>query len=249
MGGISPIVLTVTMLTLFKSGSPIGTGTGFFYSRDNRLFLVTNQHVFRDAKKNSFPDSFRLTLHTDASDVRKTVTYDLNIYKGSTPLWKVHPNFLDADVALIEITDPQFQKNHLIKAWTPSNLFPKNYRLDPGEDVFIIGYPLSFQDKANHLPIFRNAMVASTYGVHFNGNPYFLTDANLHEGTSGSPVITKPKNVWIDDQGNTNMVTGTVYYFVGVHSGVLALKSSSGEPIGLGASWYASLVDDIAALP
>jgi hypothetical protein len=119
--------------------------------------------------------------------------------------------------------------------------------LEPGEDVFIMGYPLGFHDQRLNLPIFRNAMVASTYRVPFQGLPLFLTDANLHPGTSGSPVITKPKSAWVDDKGNTNIIVGTVYYLVGVHSGTVDPSVTGGQPIGLGAAWYAELVEDIVA--
>jgi len=110
-----------------------------------------------------------------------------------------------------------------------------------------MGYPETFHDRRHNLPIFRNAMIASSYRVPFQGMPLFLTDANLHPGTSGSPVITKPKSAWVDDKGNTNLVTGTVYYLVGVHSGTIDPAMTGGKDIGLGAAWYADLVEDIAA--
>ena len=112
-----------------------------------------------------------------------------------------------------------------------------------------MGYPLGVYDSKNNLPIFRNAMIASSYGVPFQGQPMFLTDANLHPGTSGSPVITKPKSAWVDDKGNTNIITGTVYYLLGVHSGTLGVTPAGKAeiPLGLGAAWYANLIEEIAA--
>ena len=117
--------------------------------------------------------------------------------------------------------------------------------LDPGEDIFIMGYPLAFHDTQHNLPIFRNAMIASAYRVHFQGEPLFLTDANLHPGTSGSPVITKPKSGWIDDQGGTHLATGIYYYILGVHSATY--RGAGGVPLGLGVAWYINLVEEIAA--
>jgi hypothetical protein len=231
-----------------KSGNVVAHASGFFYTSNDRLFLVTNQHVFRDPKKNLYPDHFRLTLHTDANDISKNADFDIPLYSNGNPLWKTHPSFQDADVALIEVDQKALRSHFLIKAWSKERFFPKTYRLEPGEDVFIIGYPLSFYDVVNNLPIFRNAMIASAYRVNFQNQPYFLTDANLHPGTSGSPVITKPKNVWIDDKGNTNMVTGTVYFLVGVHSGTIDTSVTHGEKIGLGAAWYSELIEDIVSV-
>ena len=88
-------------------------------------------------------------------------------------------------------------------------------------------------------------MVASTYRVPFQGQPLFLTDANLHPGTSGSPVITKPKNTWVDENDNIQISTGMIYYLVGVHSATL---STAGVAVGLGAAWYIDLVEATAAL-
>jgi hypothetical protein len=244
---INPIILIVTIIIQIQGGKIIGSASGFFYEQDGKLYLVTNKHVFIDKQKNIIPDQFKLILHKDANDIRKNGEYFLSLYKDSNKLWKTHPKFYDADVALIEIDKNDIMKEFVIKAFSRQSFLPDNYPLHPGEDIFIMGYPLSFHDSINNLPIFRNAMIASTYGVYFQGMPLFLTDANLHPGTSGSPVITKPKSTWVDDKGNTNFVTGTPYYLIGVHSGTIDPKITNNQEIGLGASWYSKLIEDIAA--
>lgn len=42
----------------------------------------------------------------------------------------------------------------------------------------------------------RQGSVASMFPVPFEGKSYFLVDAILHNGTSGSPVVTQPANVY-----------------------------------------------------
>ena len=37
----------------------------------------------------------------------------------------------------------------------------------------------------------RHAVVASSFGLRFQGQGYFLTDARTHRGTSGSPVVIR----------------------------------------------------------
>lgn len=245
---LNEILLTVTIIMQLKAGLVVGSASGFFYTRGDRLFLVTNQHVMRDEKKGVIPDALRLRLHTDVNNISRNDNFDIPLYTDKKQLWKIHPQFKDADIALIELDKKILQPRYIVKAWNKNSFLPKEYRLDPGEDVFVIGYPLSFHDVANNLPIFRNAMIASTYRVYFQNLPLFLTDANLHPGTSGSPVITKPKSTWVDDSGNTSLVTGTVYYLVGVHSGTVDKAVTGGQEIGLGASWYAELIEDIAML-
>lgn len=246
---INEIVATVSLIMQIKAGAILGSATGFFYSRNDDLFLVTNQHVVRDDKKNVFPDTLRLRLHLDSNDITKNEDFDVTLYAGTIHLWKTHPKFPDADIAVLKIDKTQIQGKFFIRAWAAEDFLPPQYALDPGEDIFVMGYPLGVYDNVNNLPIFRNAMVASAYGVPFQGSPLFLTDANLHPGTSGSPVITKPKNAWVDDKGNTNLVTGKPYYLVGVHSATLGVTPAGQAEIqlGLGAAWYANLIEEIVA--
>jgi hypothetical protein len=86
---------------------------------------------------------------------------------------------------------------------------------------------------------------SSAYGVDFQGLPFFLVGANLYSETNGSPVITKSKNNWTDSEGNTNMISGTHYYLVGIHSGTVDKNFTGGIEVGLGASWYAKLIEEI----
>ena len=245
--GINPIILIVTIVIQMQGGKIIGSASGFFYEQKDKLYLVTNKHVFIDKQKNIIPDQFKLKLHTDVNDTRKNGEYILPLYKGNKKLWKTHLQFSEADVALIEINKSDILNKFVIKAFSKESFLPDTYPLHPGEDIFIMGYPLAFHDAVNNLPIFRNAMIASTYGVNFQGIPLFLTDANLHPGTSGSPVIIKPKTSWVDNEGNTNFVTGTTYYLIGVHSGTIDPKITNNQNIGLGASWYSKLIEDIAS--
>jgi S1-C subfamily serine protease len=244
---LNEILLTVTLIVQLRNGGVIGSASGFFYTQSDHLYLVTNKHVVRGEK--TAPDALRLRLHTGANDVSKNADYDVPVFKGRKPVWREHPTAKDADVAVVPLDLTDLQKRFIVKAWAKERLFPKDLRLDPGEHVFVIGYPLSFHDVKHNLPIFRNAMVASTYRVPFQGAQLFLTDANLHPGTSGSPVITKPKSAWVDEKGNTRIVTGTVYYLLGVHSGVVDPKVTGGVALGLGAAWYAELIDEILAGP
>lgn len=246
---INPITKRVTFIQQLSSNNFIGTATGFFYRRENKLFLVTNRHVVIDQKSKMVIDTLRLLLHNDLKTPSNNSTFDVPLYSSEMPLWKDHPNYEQADIVLIELDENEIQGKFLIEAWSASDFLPSKYLLDPGEDVFIMGYPRAFFDKKHNLPVFRNAMIASTYGVSFNGFPYFLTDAHLHPGTSGSPVITKARKNWIDSDGNYYLA-GSDYYILGIHSGThyTPLGNEIKEPLGLGIAWYIRLVEEIAKL-
>lgn len=252
---LNEILLTVSLVVQRKSGGDIGFATGFFYNRGDEIFLVTNQHVFLDEKavdgdgkpRPIVPDTLRLKLHTDANDVRKVGDLDVPIYNGKEKLWKTSKQSPTADVALIKLDPARLKNKFVVKAWSKETFLPADLVLSPGEDVFIMGYPLGVHDTVHNLPIFRNAMLASTYRVPFQGNQCFLTDANIHAGLSGSPIITKPKSAWPDTKGNVRMVTGVPYYLVGVNSAYLNIRDPNKREIGLGVGWYAELIEDIAS--
>ncbi len=244
---VNPIVATVSIVVPMKDGAVIAAASGFFYTRNNDLFLVTNRHVVRNEKKGILPDALRLRLHTNSTDVTQNGNVDIPLYQDGEPVWKIHATQPKADVALIRLNNDDLQARFVIHTWSKENFFPQNYLLPPGEDIFVMGYPRKFYDGKHNLPIFRSAMIASSYRVPFGGMPLFVIDANLHPGTSGSPVITKPKSTWVDVRGTTNFVTGTIYYLLGVHSGTVDPKITGGQQIGLGAAWYIELVEEIAA--
>ena len=100
---LNEIVATVSIVIQLISGSVVGSASGFFYTKDEKLFLVTNQHVMRNDKKRIVPDTLRLRLHTDQNDIRKNGELDVPLYNNGKKLWKIHSNYPDADVALDEI--------------------------------------------------------------------------------------------------------------------------------------------------
>jgi len=248
MGVINEILAVVILIIQIQSGQTVGTATGFFYVRNDVVYLVTNRHVVLDEEKGIKPDTLRVKLHEDPNDMTKNVDFDIPLYSASLAKWHVHPDYKTKkiDVAVIEIDQRALRAGHFIKGLSSSNFLPKGYVIQPGEDVMVIGFPRGFSDSTHNLPLVRNAMISSAYGVDFQSNPFFLIDANLHPGMSGSPVITKPKNVWPDDKGNIKLLTGSPMYFLGVHSATLSLPLTSGEePLGLGTVWYGYLIEEI----
>lgn len=107
------IVFTVSFVRKLKSGSEIGTATGFFYERSGSLFLATNRHV---VERND-PDALRLRLHTSNEDLTKSEDVDIALYdSGHSPLWASPPTQPDADVAVALLDGQRFPGRFIVKA-------------------------------------------------------------------------------------------------------------------------------------
>ncbi len=217
--------------------SLLGTATGFFFFNENRLYLVTNRHVVRDDDKRYFPDKLRIKLHTNASDHTQNSFYDIPLYRNRISAWREKPGI---DLAAIELSQTDMSR-FVLKAFTPSFFVPPNIVLAPGDDVIVIGYPRGFADPLHNYPVMRTGAIASAYPMPFNGRPFFLVDARLHPGTSGSPVLMKPSS-FLRTQTGTLHPGGETTYLLGVNSGEVFFP---GESSGLNGVWYASEVQII----
>src|SRR6185436_6765869 len=93
------------------------------------------------------------------------------------------------DVAVIELDRAKLPPSANLRAFAPANLQVLLDDIEVGSSLLIVGFPLGFHDTLHHLPVVRQAAIASAFGVRFQGQGYFLTDARTHRGTSGAPVV------------------------------------------------------------
>jgi hypothetical protein len=112
--------------------------------------------------------------------------------------------------------------------------------VDVGTSLSIVGFPLGFHDQLHHLPVVRQAVIASSFGLRFQGMGYFLTDARLHRGTSGAPVVMRTSG------GKTDFP----WKLLGIHSARLDAGGRDGqldESLGLNCAWYADILLTLTA--
>lgn len=238
---INEIVATVTIIETIKQDSKIGSASGFFYLKNDSLYLITNKHVVYQGN----PEKLKLRLHKNPNDIQDNGDYIIELfYNNGSRMWLEH-SISEIDVVAIPLNTNEISNRFFVKAISKSNFLPENLIIDIGEDVLVIGYPIGFYDTINNLPIYRDAMIASTYPVSFRGNPYFLIDAQLHPGTSGSPIFTKPKSAWKTKDG-TAIIAGNPMYFLGVHSASLSFNNrGKDEALGLNTVWFGQLIEEI----
>ena len=147
------------------------------------------------------------------------------------------------DVVAITITDPTTLSTHYLAAFGDGDILTEEETLPPGQSVLIVGFPLGFFDSVHNLPIVRQAVVATDFSHPFKGEPYFLTDARMHRGTSGAPVIARFKR--------TTTVAGKFeeqWCLLGIHSASVDVSDRDplqDDRLGLNCTWYARLITEI----
>ena len=128
--------------------------------------------------------------------------------------------------------------------------------VEVGDDVLVVGYPRGFYDEFCKFPIVKSGIIASRWGMPFNGKPFFLIDAKLFPGSSGSIVISKPIGFLVEDKKILQHSSGSKQFaFLGIFSGEPFCESRpietdsftiiSKEGYNVGVVWYCQLVTDI----
>src|SRR5690606_38904769 len=144
--------------------------TGFFFERDERLFLVTSRHVVLDELSEHRPDRIEIELHVDRENVANTRQFSLLLYWEGVPVWREHRDAGGlVDVVAIEIQREALPANLLLQAFSPAHLLTDLEQMEVGADLRIAGFPLGFLDTLHRLPIVRQAVIASSFGIRFQG--------------------------------------------------------------------------------
>ncbi|MEO8314255.1 MAG: serine protease, partial [Pseudomonadota bacterium] len=102
--GAEAVLLTTTRISTYLGSRSLTGASGFFFRREERLFLVTNCHVLVDEPSSHFPDRIEIELHTDAQDLTKYAVFSIPLYSNKLGLWRQATDSAGAvDVAAIEI--------------------------------------------------------------------------------------------------------------------------------------------------
>jgi len=149
----------------------------------------------------------------------------------------------DAAVTLLGESATPVERSVLPKtlwfqAFTPAHLVERLEQVELGASVLIVGFPLGVHDELHRLPVARQAVIASAFGIRFQGKGYFLTDARLHRGTSGAPVVTREL---APRAGRADLA----WRLLGIHATRLDIAnrdSEKDEALDLNCAWYADIL-------
>jgi Trypsin-like peptidase domain len=239
---IDKMYLRLAKIQTFVGGQQLTNATGFFYLHDEFLYLVTSRHVVINETATHRPDRLQVSLHSDAANLQQRAELSIPLYLGGVPQWYQHPKY-GVDVVAVAINDPCVLSSHFVHSFCCEDILNKDYALPLGRDVLILGFPLGFHDTLHNLPIVRRATIASSFSHPFKGEPYFLTDARLHRGMSGSPVIAT-----LPDWPNVASKREPSWRLLGIHSSALDVSDrdpNQDERLALNTAWYASLLPEM----
>lgn len=238
---IDTLLLSATKILTFHGDRPLTNASGFFFARDERLYVVTSRHVMVDAATGHHPDRIELTLHVDPHDFARSTGFSIPLYRGGMSLWRqgCDPGG-DIDVALIELDRGAMPRDAVHHAFSPAHLVPNDQPVEIGSALLVLGFPLGFHDTLHHLPVVRQAGLASSFGTRFQGQGYFLTDARTHRGGSGAAVVMR----WPDAAAHAG-AAALPWRLLGIHSGRLDMLTRDArvdEALGLNCAWYADVL-------
>ncbi len=252
---IEPIFLTTTKVDRLSGKVDSGSATGFFYTRNDKTYLITNKHViygdnFSDEGAEPQIDKVRLTLHATSSDLSQNTDHIIDLFDKEKPVWKEHKN-KEVDIIAIPL-ELDRSKFHFVTV--ADDLIDADGLKIGFEKIFIMGYPLGWHDAQHNLPISRIGHLSSPFRVPFNGKPFMLGDVETHKGMSGSPVFMHLKDyVTIgEDGGLTTNLGASKFILLGVYSGQplwrlpdTITNDIKSVPHSLSVIWFSTLLREI----
>jgi hypothetical protein len=235
------VLLTTARVSTFDGDKLLTGATGFFFERDDRLFLVTSRHVFIDTPTKHFPNRIEVEMHTDAVNLTGVFSVSLWLYADGKSQWRQGSDSGgEIDVAAIEIPRAALPPSAVYVGFRPEHLQGSLDEVEVGSALLVVGFPLGFHDVIHHLPVVRHAVISSAFGVRFQGQGFFLTDARTHRGTSGAAVVMR------DPKGDARLP----WKLLGVHSSRMDMGTRDlklDESLGLNCAWYADILLTLTA--
>ncbi|MFM5866122.1 MULTISPECIES: S1 family peptidase [Aeromonas] len=244
----------------------VGFGSGFFYARDDKTYLITNWHVVTGRNPSNpeltidnypaSPSGFRFYTASKSNPSFFKPSPIFPLYVNGQAGWVEVDSKEIYDVVALEISFEE-DADVLIE---PINKFAINEdfkNVYVGCDVVIIGYPFGIGN-ANPYPVWKHGYIASEPSILIDGAPKMFIDSPGLPGMSGSPIYMVSKGVnlpaksidilksqgGIRDFDMSEFLSAPetcVLNFVGIYSG--SLGDGAFEKMRLGIAWHRFIVD------
>ena len=225
--GKSPGMVELLMNSTFKITSkpdPLGRinfGTGFILGlplkenpNQGKTILVTAHHVFDSIKG----DTALIWLRKKSKDTYKVYPFPFKIRSKGKAIWSrpVDPIIDIAAIAVSLPVDAGFSPLS-IDALADEDAF-RTFNLQPGDQLFCLGYPLGIANANGEFPILRSGKIASYPVIPFAINKAIVYDFAIFSGNSGGPVYFSEKGRVYNDtlhlDKEINFIAGLVTHRV-----------------------------------
>lgn len=251
---------TLRIQLIDEQGNENGIGTGFLIKADvghddlSTILLITNKHVLKDSPR------FLINFHQKRKNLNEP---DLNkvfpfLALGYESAYTEHPD-PNIDLACINISDVIQKHSDKIYCQALDTEVLSNFSepyLDVANRIIFIGYPEGLFDTKHNLPIIRTGIIASHPKVDFDEEQNFLIDAQVFQGSSGSPVFLDVKDAMFSRE--TIQFGGGIpaYKLIGVVANTMVKKNiikpievkteyAVDEVIGLGVVYKSTALKDL----
>jgi hypothetical protein len=199
-----------------KANGNLSSGTGFHMrlQLDEETLvpaIITNKHVVNE--------SVECAIHFTLADEKGMSLGVHERYVIKPFQWINHPDN-NVDLALIPLQPLLLHLATLGKRPFYIDLseaiIPDSAalaKLNPLEEILMVGYPNGIWDSINNLPIFRRGITATACNQNYQGRSEFLVDAAVFPGSSGSPVFICNEGTYAEDN---SLFFGGRLLFIGV---------------------------------
>lgn len=253
---------TILMRSTFKIEGPCSEGTSFGTcfiigkpSKNKPNFsnyvLVTAAHVL----KNIQSDTAILNLRKKENDTYSSkIPYPIKIRSDGKPLWKEHPN---ADIAVMYVN----LRHDIDISFVPTDFLAmdedlKKLEIRPGDELFVLGFPLGNEANYAGFPILRSGNIASYPILPTKATKTMLIDFEVFSGNSGGPVFLISQNRFYESSFHISEINR---YIIGLvtqefryteQTKTLYETKTTDLPLKLGVVIHASLIKEaIESLP
>lgn len=240
---------------LFKNGdqSPlhIASGTGFFWRKNNEIYLITNKHNLSGknietgqliSPTGAKPNMIEISYYP-SDGILKTSQHRLysgnNQIEESNRLWTTNNNE-NQDVACLSITRSELSPEQELYC-ANDYIMDSPPKLKVSQSVFVLGYPVGINIQGT--PIWKKATIASEpeFRAH-RGQPTILIDTATKSGMSGAPVYIFSSDPYTDNRGSLVISGEQIRHFIGVYSGRLGDNALEAQ---LGMVWTQDVIESI----
>ena len=228
---VHDVSLSTAMVIAMCDDQEVSRSTGFLWSHDEQVHLVTNWHCITGvnlltgrylSNTGARPNCIRVALPTNK--LGQKLGYEIPLFdERGDPLWRVHPKAGEqVDIVIIDLPDERERPaNYLRMLAKPMNVVNWD-RLEPvvGGELFVVGFPRNLH--MHGLPLWKRATFATEPGL-FVDEPdrrQVWIDCASREGMSGSPVVQVKHAHKLRPHGDReydDLPSG--YAFYGIYSG------------------------------